>query len=71
MSSDWSDVRSSLDSLSQEARLQLLGAAVEQASDAILITEATPLDPPGPVAVYANASFLRMTRLPLTKVIGS
>ena len=45
----------------RERRLRVLSEAVEQASDAILITEAAPLDDPGPRIVYANAAFETIT----------
>ncbi len=42
-------------------RLRLLESVVVNAGDAILITEAEPLHPPGPRILYANAAFTRMT----------
>jgi PAS domain S-box-containing protein len=44
-----------------QARLRTLESVVTQANDAVLITEAEPLDEPGPRIVYANDSFTRMT----------
>lgn len=41
--------------------LRLLSEAVEQAQEAVLITEATPLDPPGPRIVFTNAAHEEMT----------
>jgi len=47
----------------------LLGAAVEAAGEAVLIT--TPeLDQPGPVILYANPAFARMTGYAIKDVIG-
>src|SRR3954469_16744276 len=47
----------------------LLGAAVEAAGEAVLIT--TPeLDQPGPVILYANPAFARMAGYAVKDVIG-
>src|SRR5690606_22239404 len=37
-----------------EARLRLLQAAVDRINDVVLITDAEPIDEPGPTIVYAN-----------------
>ena len=42
-------------------RLRLLESVVVHANDAILITEALPIDAPGPRILYCNAAFSRMT----------
>ena len=47
----------------------LMRLAVEQATDAVVITDAQ-LDRPGPRIVYANAAFLQMTGYELSEVIG-
>jgi PAS domain S-box-containing protein len=52
-----------------EERLRLLGSAVINAHDVVLITEAEPLDPPGPRIIYANAAFTRMTGYELEEVV--
>jgi PAS domain S-box-containing protein len=44
-----------------EERLRLLESAVVHSNDAILITAAAPVDPPGPPIVYVNAAFTHMT----------
>ena len=44
-----------------EERLRLLESVVVNANDAVLITEAEPIDPPGPRIVYVNEAFTRMT----------
>ncbi|MCJ2033009.1 HWE histidine kinase domain-containing protein [Methylobacterium sp. J-068] len=49
--------------------LRLLRAAVEAAGEAILITTAE-LDEPGPIIVYANPAFARMTGYEAHEVIG-
>ncbi len=51
-------------------RLRLLTAAVEAARDAVLITDAEPIDEPGPRIVYANPAFLRHTGYTLAEVVG-
>lgn len=40
-----------------ERKRRLLAKAVEESSEAILIIEAGPLDPPGPRIVYVNPAF--------------
>jgi len=51
-------------------RLRLLESVVVSASDAVLITEAEPIDLPGPRIVYANAAFTRTTGYALEEVLG-
>ena len=53
-----------------EERLRLLESAVFNANDAIVITEAHPLDKPGPRIVYVNQGFTRMTGYTAEEVIG-
>ena len=53
-----------------ETRLRLLEAAVENASDAILITEAEPFGLPGPRIVYVNPAFTRNTGYRAEDVLG-
>ena len=53
-----------------EERLQLLGLALDATNDAMLITEAEPLDEPGPRILYANSSFYRMTGYLPAEVLG-
>lgn len=60
---------SSRDKLSIE-RLRLLESVVVNAKDAILITEAEPIDAPGPRIVYCNPAFLSTTGFSLDEVIG-
>ena len=50
--------------------LSMLEAVVSNARDAILVTEADPIDEPGPKIVHANASFTRMTGYPLEEAVG-
>lgn len=51
-------------------RLTLLESVVVNAKDAILITEAEPIDQPGPRIVYCNPAFLATTGFSLSEVIG-
>lgn len=51
-------------------RLRLLESVVVNAKDAILITEAEPIDEPGPRIVYCNPAFLKTTGYTLSEVIG-
>ena len=53
-----------------EERLRLLESVVVQANDAVLITEAGPVDQPGPRIVYANGAFTRTTGYSLEEVLG-
>jgi len=55
--------------LTMEGSLPLLRLAVEQAFDAIIITDAQ-IDLPGPHILYANPAFLRMTGYEEAEVIG-
>lgn len=53
-----------------EDRLRLLEAAVKNTKDGILITEAGPLDKPGPKVLYVNKAFSRITGYDLSEVLG-
>ena len=53
-----------------EERLRLLESVIVNANDAILISEAAPIDEPGPRIVYANESFLETTGYTLEEVLG-
>jgi len=50
---------------------RLLAALLAAADDAIVITEAEPIDDPHPRIVYANEGYLRMTGYTLDEVIGN
>ena len=51
-------------------RLRLLESVVVHANDAILITEAEPIDLPGPRIVYCNAAFTRTTGYAEAEIVG-
>lgn len=53
-----------------EERLRLLESVVVNANDAILITDAEPVDAPGPQIVYVNQAFTSMTGYTLKDVLG-
>lgn len=53
-----------------ENKLRLLAAAVAHVSDIVLITEADPIEEPGPRIVFANDAFLRRTGYTASEVLG-
>jgi len=53
-----------------EERLRLLESVVVHANDAVLITEGSPIDAPGPRIVYSNDAFTRMTGYTPEEVLG-
>lgn len=61
--------RSTMESPIHE-RLRLLESVVVNANDAVLITEAEPIDLPGPRILYANAAFTRTTGYSLEEILG-
>lgn len=54
----------------QAEQVRLLQSVVINTNDAVLITEAIPLDPPGPRILYVNQAFTRMTGYTLEELIG-
>ena len=54
----------------RQAQLQLLESVIIHANDAVLITEAAPIDPPGPRILYANPAFTVMTGYATAEIIG-
>ena len=54
----------------QEERLRLLESIAVNANDAILVTEAEPVDEPGPRILYANQAYLKMSGYTLEEVLG-
>jgi diguanylate cyclase (GGDEF)-like protein/PAS domain S-box-containing protein/putative nucleotidyltransferase with HDIG domain len=53
-----------------EALRRFLQSAMDHTEDAILVTEAAPLDPPGPRVVFANPAFTRMTGYEPEDILG-
>lgn len=51
-------------------QLRLLEKAVSRLEDVVIITEATPIDPPGPRIVFVNDAFERRTGYTAAEVIG-
>ncbi|HBB34853.1 MAG TPA: histidine kinase [Cyanobacteria bacterium UBA8803] len=58
------------DRKAREAQLRLLESVVVTTNDAVLITEAEPIDEPGPRIIYVNPAFTRMTGYTLEEVVG-
>ncbi len=58
------------DRKAQEVQLRLLESAVTTTNDAVLITEAEPIDQPGPRILYVNPAFTRMSGYTLEEVLG-
>lgn len=54
----------------REERLRLLESVVVNANDVVLITEAEPIDFPGPRVLYVNDAFTRMTGYTPSEIIG-
>lgn len=54
----------------EEQRLKLLESVITNTKDAVLITEAEPIDEPGPKIIYVNKAFTKMTGYEADEVIG-
>jgi PAS domain S-box-containing protein len=54
----------------EEQHLKLLESVITNTNDAVLITEAEPLDEPGPRIIYVNEAFTKMTGYTADEVIG-
>ena len=63
-------VREITDRKAKELQLRLLESAVTTTNDAVLITEAEPIDELGPRIQYVNPAFTRMTGYTLEEVLG-
>ncbi|MDP9480892.1 MAG: PAS domain-containing protein [Actinomycetota bacterium] len=51
-------------------RLGLLRSILENANDAVLVTEGGPIDEPGPRVVYTDAAFSRTTGYSYEEIVG-
>ncbi|MGB3137712.1 MAG: PAS domain S-box protein, partial [Nodosilinea sp.] len=51
-------------------QLRLLESVILHANDAVLITDADPVDSPGPRIIYANPAFTKMTGYTSAEVVG-
>ncbi|MEP6515688.1 PAS domain S-box protein [Microcoleus vaginatus] len=58
------------DRKARELQLRLLESVVTTTNDAVLITEAEPIEEPGPRIIYVNPAFTRMTGYTLEEVVG-
>ena len=58
------------ESIDFQARVRLLESVVVNTTDSILITEAEPIDEPGPCIRYANPAFTRVTGYTMEEVLG-
>ena len=54
----------------QAEQVRLLQSVVVNTNDAVLITEAEPIDEPGPRIIYVNEAFTRTTGYTLVEVLG-
>lgn len=54
----------------QAEQVRLLQSVVVNTNDAVLITEAEPIDEPGPRIIYVNEAFTRTTGYTLKEVLG-
>ena len=54
----------------QAEQVRLLQSVVVNTNDAVLITEAEPIDEPGPRIIYVNEAFTRTTGYTLEEVLG-
>lgn len=62
--------RDAKEKFEEEQRLKLLEKVINNTSDAIIISEAEPLNEPGPRIVYVNEAFTKMTGYTAEEVIG-
>ena len=56
--------------IEEKQHLKLLESVITHANDAVLITEAEPVDEPGPRIIYVNEAFTKMTGYTSEEVIG-
>lgn len=62
--------RDAKEKIEEEQHLKLLEKVINSTSDAIIISEAEPLDEPGPRIVFVNEAFKKMTGYTAEEVIG-
>jgi PAS domain-containing protein len=62
--------RDSTDKIKEEQKLKLLESVVKNTNDAVLITEAEPVDEPGPRIIFVNDAFTKMTGYTAAEVLG-
>ncbi|MEB2780968.1 PAS domain S-box protein [Algoriphagus sp. C2-6-M1] len=62
--------RDAKDKIEEEQRLKLLEKVINSTTDAIVITDAQPLDAPGPAILYVNKAFTKMTGYSSKEVLG-
>jgi PAS domain S-box-containing protein len=53
-----------------EEHLRLLESVITHSNDSVLITEATPINYPGPRIIYVNEAFTKMTGYHMAEVVG-
>ncbi len=53
-----------------EAQMHLLQLVSENTSDIVIITEAEPIDPPGPRIIYVNPAFTKITEYTEAEALG-
>ena len=63
-------VREISDRKAKELQLRLLESVITTTNDAVLITEAEPIDAPGPRILYVNPAFTRISGYTLEEVLG-
>ncbi len=56
--------------VASEAQMKLLQSVITNSTDAVIITEALPIDQPGPKIIYVNNAFTKMTGYAAEEVLG-
>ncbi len=64
------DVAIATDEKVDPQRSELLSACIERLNDIVMITEASPIDAPGPRIVYVNSAFEKVTGYHREEVLG-
>ncbi|HAV74445.1 MAG TPA: hypothetical protein DCX50_05665, partial [Limnobacter sp.] len=64
------ELTSTIDEKIDPQRSELLSACVERLNDIVMITEASPIDAPGPRIIYVNSAFEKVTGYSRDEVIG-